>query len=69
LFEAAKRIGIDPEHCWYVGDDLRDIQAGQAAGMTTIAAGWGYCGNIAPASWNADALAESPEQLFTLIGR
>lgn len=69
LFEAAKRIGIDPEHCWYVGDDLRDIQAGQAAGMTTIAAGWGYCGNIAPASWNADALAESPGQLFTLINR
>lgn len=69
LFEAAKRIGIDPEHCWYVGDDLRDIQAGQAAGMITIAAGWGYCGNIAPASWNADALAESPQQLFTLINQ
>lgn len=67
LFEAAKRIGINPEDCWYVGDDLRDIQAGQAAGMITVAAGWGYCGNVAPASWNADALAESPQQLFTLI--
>ncbi|MFJ7566948.1 HAD family hydrolase [Herminiimonas sp. NPDC097707] len=67
LFEAAKRIGVQPEHCWYVGDDLRDIQAGQAAGMTTIAAAWGYCGEAAPATWNADALVESPQQLFDLL--
>lgn len=69
LFEAAKRIGVQPEHCWYVGDDLRDIQAGQAAGMTTIAAAWGYCGEVAPATWNADALVESPQQLFDLLDR
>lgn len=69
LFEAAKRIGVLPEHCWYVGDDLRDIQAGQAAGMTTIAAAWGYCGEAAPVTWNADALVESPQQLFELLGK
>jgi phosphoglycolate phosphatase len=67
LLEAARRIGISPEQCWYVGDDLRDIQAGQAAGMMTVAAGWGYCGEQAPATWNADALAESPQQLLELI--
>ncbi len=67
LIEAAKRIGIQPEYCWYVGDDLRDIQAGQAAGMTTIAAGWGYCGDATPATWNADALVDSPQQLCDLI--
>lgn len=69
LFEAAKRIGVLPEHCWYVGDDLRDIQAGQAAGMTTIAAAWGYCGEAAPATWNADVLVDSPQQLFELLGK
>lgn len=67
LIEAAKRIGIPAEHCWYVGDDLRDIQAGQAAGMQTVAAGWGYCGDALPTTWNADMLAESPQQLFELI--
>lgn len=67
LHEAAKRINVQAQHCWYVGDDLRDIQAGQAAGMTTIAAAWGYCGEVAPATWNADALAESPQQLLALI--
>ena len=69
LFEAAKRIGVLPKHCWYVGDDLRDIQAGQAAGMTTIAAAWGYCGEAAPGTWNADVLLDSPQQLFALLGK
>lgn len=67
LLEAAKRIGILPERCWYVGDDLRDIQAGRAAGMTTIAAGWGYCGDVLPSTWEADVLVESPKQLSELL--
>ena len=37
LLEAARRLRVEPANCWYVGDDLRDIQAGQAAGMATIA--------------------------------
>ena len=44
----------------YVGDDLRDIQAARAAGMATVAAGWGYCGQTESLSWGADAMAESP---------
>ena len=41
LLEAASRGGVDPRCCVYVGDDERDIIAGRAAGMRTIAAGWG----------------------------
>lgn len=67
LFEAARRLNLEPQHCWYVGDDLRDIQAGQAAGMTTVAAAWGYCGHSEPLSWNADLLAETPLQLVNLL--
>lgn len=67
LFEAARRLAVAPQDCWYVGDDLRDVQAGRAAGMSTIAAGWGYCGNIEPATWNADALIASPLDLLKLI--
>ncbi len=67
LLEAARRLGLAPTACWYVGDDLRDIQAGRAAGMTTIAAGWGYCGNIEPASWGADAVIATPYDLLELI--
>ena len=67
LIEAAHRIGIAPEQCWYVGDDLRDIQAGQAAGMFTVAAGWGYCGETPAVAWGADLTIDSPAQLLDAI--
>ncbi|WP_034298608.1 HAD family hydrolase [Herbaspirillum sp. RV1423] len=67
LFEAASRLQLAADECWYVGDDLRDIQAGRAAGMPTIAAAWGYCGHVEPASWEADALLHAPLQLLDLI--
>lgn len=67
LLEAARRLQLAPGECWYVGDDLRDIQAGQAAGMPTIAAAWGYCGAMEPASWDADAIALTPLDLLQKI--
>ena len=67
LFEAARRLQLAPEQCWYVGDDLRDIQAGKAAGMPTIAAGWGYCGMSEPANWDADFIAGSPREIIELL--
>lgn len=67
LIEAARRLEIRPEECWYVGDDLRDIQAGHAAGMTTVAAAWGYCGHAEPVTWNAHAMATSPLDVLDLI--
>ena len=67
LFEAARRLKLDPEQCWYVGDDLRDIEAGKAAGMVTIAAAWGYCGDTAPLDWQADMIAHHPLELLSLL--
>ncbi|MDN6297871.1 MAG: HAD-IA family hydrolase [Halomonas sp.] len=42
LWEAARRLGIAPEACWYVGDHVRDMEAARAAGMTAVAVGYGY---------------------------
>jgi 2-phosphoglycolate phosphatase len=67
LLEAARRIGIAPEDCWYVGDDLRDIEAGRAAGMATVACAWGYCGAIEPAQWGADILLDTPLALLDVV--
>ncbi len=68
LLEAARRIGVEPRHCIYVGDDLRDIQAGKAAGMRTLAAAWGYLGAAAPiADWGADAIVQSPADILAWI--
>lgn len=69
LLEAANRLALVPQECWYVGDDLRDIEAGRAAGMPTIAATWGYSGNTEPLAWGADAIVEMPMDLLKLIRR
>jgi len=67
LIEAAQRLGLPPEQCWYVGDDLRDIQAGRAAGMLTIACAWGYCGAVEPQSLGADYLLDTPLALLDVV--
>lgn len=65
LLEAASRLGIAATRCVYVGDDLRDVLAGRAAGMATLAAGWGYHGcGASIAQWGADAVIERPEALL-----
>ena len=65
LFEAARRAGIDPSKCAYVGDDHRDVIAGRAAGMATLIAGWGYLGQGEPVeAWGADALLADPAALL-----
>jgi phosphoglycolate phosphatase len=68
LLEAAKRIGIEPQACIYVGDDERDIVAGRAAGMRTVAATYGYLGNhLDTAAWRADAQIKFPLALLQLL--
>lgn len=65
LWEAARRLGMAPQQCVYIGDDLRDILAGRAAGMATLAAGWGYLGEGEPIErWGADLVLNSPPQLL-----
>jgi len=68
LLEAARRLELPPGQCIYVGDDERDIVAGKAAGMPTVAARYGYLGVGADvSSWKADAEVSSPLQLLKLL--
>lgn len=70
LFEAARRLAIDPNHCLYVGDDERDIVAGLAAGMMTVAATYGYLGEKAdPTLWGAHSIINSPQGLLKLLAK
>jgi phosphoglycolate phosphatase len=68
LFEAARQLGVPPERCIYVGDDERDMAAGRAAGMRTVAAAYGYMGAEADVTlWEADAAIASPLELLQLL--
>jgi len=68
LLHAARELDLAPERIVYVGDDLRDVQAGFAAGMVTVAAAYGYCGNdIPPTQWHAQHVVRSTAELQKLL--
>lgn len=68
LLEACRRAGVAPAQCVYVGDDERDVVAGRAAGMQTIAVSWGYLGKGRPISeWGADLIIDTPARLLELF--
>jgi N-acetyl-D-muramate 6-phosphate phosphatase len=70
LLEAARRLGLSPERCLYVGDDERDIVAGRAASMGTVAATYGYLGQKTDvSSWGAHAAINSPDELLQFLAK
>jgi phosphoglycolate phosphatase len=68
LLEAARRLACNPLECAYVGDDARDMAAGRAAGMATVAAAWGYLGPGASVQdWAADAILHEPAEILNWL--
>jgi N-acetyl-D-muramate 6-phosphate phosphatase len=67
LLAACSVIGIAPQHCLYVGDDRRDIDAGRAAGMKTIAVRYGYLNGGVPETWGADAVVDCPQDIIGFL--
>lgn len=68
LLLACSQLSLNPEDCIYIGDHIRDIQAGHSAGMRTIAAGWGYIEDSENINdWHADWIIEDSTQLNSLL--
>jgi 2-phosphoglycolate phosphatase len=67
LLAAATAIDIAPQSCIYVGDDERDIQAGRAAGMRTVAVRFGYLNGSSPDLWGADVIVSTPAEIENII--
>ncbi len=68
LLEAARLLSLEPCRCIYVGDDERDVAAGKAAGMGTVAATYGYLGSKSDTQlWGADAHIQAPLDLLSLL--
>lgn len=69
MLKAAEVLGVSPDKCVYVGDHLRDIEAGKRAAMVTIAVNYGYIQDgDNPADWEADHLVNSVFELSRLLG-
>lgn len=68
LLEAMRRAAVVPAHCIYVGDDERDIEAGRAAGVRTVAARYGYIPSGSGVDgWAPDAVIDRPLELLKLL--
>lgn len=68
IFLACEQIGVSADQTWYLGDHLRDIQAGNNAGCTTIACLYGYLhADEEPRSWQADHAVDAPNELLELL--
>ncbi len=68
LFLNCEQLGCASEEVIYIGDHRRDIDAGRAAGMVTIAAAYGYIEqDDDPADWGADILAEDSRDLSAAL--
>lgn len=70
LLFAAGKLRLSPETIWYIGDHERDIIAGNAAHMPTIAGRWGYLDGERPIeSWGATLVIDQPEEIAGLLTR
>ena len=68
LLHAAAMLELAPAQCVYVGDDLRDIVSGNAAGMATIVAEYGYMGVGEPGVlWPAVGWIATPLELLAWL--
>jgi N-acetyl-D-muramate 6-phosphate phosphatase len=68
LTSAAERINVDCKRCLYIGDDPRDIIAGNAAQMITVIAKYGYISENADLEqWQAQHQIDHPQQILQLI--
>ncbi len=68
VLHACQLLNCRPERTLYVGDDRRDIVAGNAAGCRTVAAAYGYLGDSGPAlTWGAEWIIDQPADLLACV--
>ena len=68
LLLASRQAGVDPAVCLYVGDAERDVIAGNAAGMHTLVAAYGYLAESdKPEEWGAQGMISAPLELLSLL--
>ncbi|MBP6116287.1 MAG: HAD family hydrolase [Neisseriaceae bacterium] len=68
MLYACHALGVAPEACVYVGDALRDIEAGRNAGMKTVLANWGYFTEAEqPEQWGADWRIDTALDLLRMV--
>lgn len=68
LLYTCNKLNVDPKKCVYIGDHIRDIEAGKNANMDTVLAKWGYIKEEDLQSFNATYVADDVAHLAKIIG-
>ncbi len=63
VLKALELLGARPEEAAYIGDSPFDVAAARAAGVFSVAVGWGGIHRVE----NADAFVETPEELLGVL--
>lgn len=68
LLLACEILKVKPKDCIFVGDSINDVLAGKAAGMRTIAAGFGFIPeSVKISDWQADVIVNEPNEILSWI--
>lgn len=60
-------LKLEKSQVFFIGDEIRDVEAGKKAGVRTIGVSWGYNTREALRRGNPDFLIDSPKELEKII--
>lgn len=69
LKKVIKQNKVDRQTCFYVGDEVRDMQAAHKARVGAVAVAWGYNDVSILKTEKPHAIAEKPAQLVEIFAR
>ncbi len=67
LKELIRKHGFKPEEVLYIGDETRDIEAAQKAGVKVAAVTWGYNTSEALEKHHPDYIINQPKELLNIL--
>ena len=67
LLYAMERLGVAPDHVWYVGDSAQDVMTAHAAGVKCVAVTWGFQDEPRLLAENPTAVAHTADQVQNVI--
>lgn len=68
LKKVMRKEKLDAKDCYYIGDEVRDIEAARKAGIRPISVTWGYNNRKALETAKPDILIDQPADLLDVIG-
>ena len=67
LTKLVKRNSLDSRETWYIGDELRDIEAAQSVGLRQVGVTWGFASIEQIRETSPTWIAQKPSELLRIL--